>query len=183
MPSEENDDEVQRFLSSEFQHAKQRPNSGGHRTLSGTNRIPRRTRQVVRTDQLFPHDDRETVASHVADAHLRNLLRPAPGGHAGSGSRRGLPQLHVAARRHHGQRGDAPGQPFRLRQMGTERRHPVGRRDAHQRLPPVERIPASGAAADSRPLQYDGHRSLRRTTIRYGFRSPGVGFRSRSIST
>ena len=90
--------------------------------------------------------------------------------------RRDIPQLHAAARRHHGQCRRAPRQTFGLRPLGRQRGDSVGRRHAHQRLPAAGAGTAGTAAAYFGGLQHDGAGCLRRAAVRHGFREQAEGF-------
>ena len=156
-------------------HAKQRTDTFRHRELPRPGRLPGRTRTVVRAHRLFAGRRRQTPAADAADARPRHLLRRHAAGAARSRGGRGVPQLHAAARRHHGQRRRAARQTLGLCQMGPERGHPLGRRHADLRLPPAEHRSGETAAAGAGDVQRHGPRSVRGTAVRHGFRAEGQG--------
>ena len=160
-------------------YAKQRTDTFRHREFPRTGRFPGRTRAPVCAYRLFAGRRRQTPAADAADARLRHLCRRHAAGVARSRGRRGVPQFHAAARRHHGQRRRAARQTLGPCQMGPERGHTLGRRHADLRLPPAEHRPGGTAAAGVDNVQQHGPRGLRRTAVRHGFRAKIQSFGGR----
>ena len=87
----------------------------------------------------------------------------------------GFPQLHAAARRHHGQCCRPPRQTCRTPQMGCQQRHPFGR--CHDDL----LLPSARTGRPGHPAPYFPHlqrylaEGVRGTAVRHGFRSARKG--------
>ena len=135
-----------------------------------------RTRLPLLSHPVCPLRRREENAAYTASALIQHIRRRCCEGHGCGGGRGDIPQLHAAARRHHGQRRRAPRARVGICEVGRQCGAPVGRCDAYIGICTVEACAGGAAAPHHGHLQHHGGAGVRGTAVRHGFRDAPEGF-------